>query len=267
MSSTEAALLSLAEDVIGLTDLGEFRTGLLEALCRVVPSEYASLNDLGPGPDDATVIGIPEPALTRESVEAFVRYRHENPIARHFARTQDGRAYRFSDLISRRELRGLALYEQVYAPLGIQHQIAFTLQSSPNRLLAVALSRTHRNYTIRERELLNRARPVLIQAFRNAIALHDLESALARSRGGSLMTEALTAAGLTDREAQIIGQLAHGQSKRDIASSLGISQRTVAKHLERLPKARRQHPVRRRRQRLGALRASRERACCRGRRH
>ena len=47
-------------------------------------------------------------------------------------------------------------------PLGIQHQIAFTLPTSPNRLLAVALS----------------------------------------------------------------------QSKRDIASTLNISQRTVAKHLE-----------------------------------
>jgi DNA-binding NarL/FixJ family response regulator len=47
------------------------------------------------------------------------------------------------------------------------------------------------------------------------------------------MTNALINAGLTDREAQIIHQLAHGRSKRDIASTLNISQRTVAKHLER----------------------------------
>jgi hypothetical protein len=47
--------------VIGLTDLDEFRTGLLEALRRAAPSDYASLNDLGFEPDDATVIGIPDP--------------------------------------------------------------------------------------------------------------------------------------------------------------------------------------------------------------
>ena len=82
----------------------------------MVPSDYASLNDLGPEPDDATAIGIPEPALTPESLEAFVRHRDENPTARYFARTRDGR----------RELRALALYQQVYAPLRIQHQIAFT---------------------------------------------------------------------------------------------------------------------------------------------
>ena len=233
MRSIEARLLALAEDVIGLTDLDEFRTGLLEALRRAVPSEYASLNDLGPEPDDATVIGIPEPALTPESVEAFVRHREENPIARYFARTRDGRAYRFSDLITRRELRALALYQQVYAPLGIEHQIAFTLPTSPNRLLAVALSRTEHNYTNRERELLNRARPLLIQTFRNAIAQHELQTKLTRTRDGTDMTDALINAGLTDREAQIINQLAHGQSKRDIATTLNISTRTVAKHLER----------------------------------
>lgn len=166
MRSIEARLLALAEDVIGLTDLDEFRVGLLEALRRAVPSDYASLNDLGPEPDDATVIGIPEPALTPESLEAFVRHRDENPIARYFARTRDGRANRFSDLITRRELRALALCQHVYAPLGIEHQIAFTLPTSPNRLLAVALIRTDHNYTNRERELLNRARPLLIQAFR-----------------------------------------------------------------------------------------------------
>jgi hypothetical protein len=48
-------------------------------------------------------------------LEALVRHRHENPIAQHYARTRDGRAYRFSDLITRRELRALALYQQVYA--------------------------------------------------------------------------------------------------------------------------------------------------------
>ena len=47
------------------------------------------------------------------------------------------------------------------------------------------------------------------------------------------MTNALINAGLTDREAQIIHQLAHGKSKRDIASTLNISQRTIAKHRER----------------------------------
>jgi DNA-binding CsgD family transcriptional regulator len=226
----DAKLVALIEDVIGLTDLDEFRAGLLEALRRVVPSEYASLNDLGPGPLDANVIAIPpvEPTI----LEAFARHKHENPIAAFHARTRDGRAYRFSDLITRRELRRLPLYQEVYLPLGIDYQIAFTLPPAPDRLLAVALSRAHRDFTDQERELINRARPLLIQAFRSALEHDRLENAVERLLGGSAIVGALLGAGLTGREAQVLNALAHGQSTDDIATALEIRPRTVTKHLE-----------------------------------
>jgi DNA-binding CsgD family transcriptional regulator len=230
MATTDAKLVALIEDVIGLTDLEEFRIGLLEALQRALPSEYASLNDLGPGPLDATVIANPpvEPSM----LEAFVRHKHENPIAAFHARTRDGRAYRFSDLITRRELRRLSLYEEVYAPLGINYQIAFTLPTAPDRLLGVALSRAQRDYTGQERELINRARPLLIQAFRNALEQDHLKSAVQRLHDGSTMLDALVDVGLSRRESQVLRGLAHGQSTDDIAAALNISRRTVTKHLE-----------------------------------
>ena len=62
-----------------------------------------------------------------------------------------------------------ALHREFYGPIGLEHQIAFVLEQAPDRVLAVALSRRHRDFTDAERELLDRARPFLIQAYRNAI--------------------------------------------------------------------------------------------------
>ena len=39
----EAQALAIAEDVIGVTDLHDFRLALLRALMREVPSDWASL--------------------------------------------------------------------------------------------------------------------------------------------------------------------------------------------------------------------------------
>jgi hypothetical protein len=85
----------------------------------------------------------------------------------------------------------------VYKPLGAEYQIAFTLPSGAGRILGVALSRRKRNFTAVERDLLNLARPYLIQAYRNALAHTDLMQA---SRT-SVNIAALRPLGLTERQA------------------------------------------------------------------
>lgn len=228
----DARVLGLLEDVIGLTDLAEFRSGLLDALLRVVPSDWASLNDVGPNPADFAAIVVPEPPPWL--LERFPRYMHQNPIIRYMSETQDGRAYRISDFISDRELRALDLYREVYGPLGnTNYQIAFTLPHTPGRILGIALSRGAVDYGDDERDLLNRARPALIQVFRNAIEHEAIRRELAGLRDGTGLTGPLRVAGLTAREAEILRLVALGRSSRDIAAALGISDRTVGKHLER----------------------------------
>jgi DNA-binding CsgD family transcriptional regulator len=224
-------LVDLMEEVIGTTDLGEFRAGLLRGVRRAVPSDWASLNDLGPGPGDVAVVLIPEPPP--DLFEIFVRLRDQNPIVAYIERTRDGRATRFSDVATPEELHGLELYQRVYAPMGVHHQIAFTLPSAPDRIIGVALSRADPDYTDAERDLLNRARPLLIQAFRAAVEHDELRRTLERRTAAVDLTAPLRAAGLTLREAQAVAQIARGRSNRDAAAALGITPRTVAKHLER----------------------------------
>jgi len=222
------ALLALIGDVCGMLDLGELRWGLLDALHRVLPSDYVSLNDVGPGPEDA--IAIMKPDAPAASYTRWNRYAHQNPLLRFYVETLDGRAYRFSDVISRTELHRLEIYREVYAPLGVEYQLAFTLPASDERVLAIALSRGGRDYTDAERDFANRARPFLIQAYLNAIAFDSLRSRA--SAPAAELLDALRAAGLTRREAQVLRLVALGRSNHHVAAELGISSRTVGKHLE-----------------------------------
>jgi DNA-binding CsgD family transcriptional regulator len=227
--TADVTLLDLVADVQGLLDVDEFRHGLLDALHRALPSDWVSLNDVGPG--DGSAVGIVRPEIDPALVRVFAQRVREHPLVRRYEETRDGRAYRFSDVVTPSQLRALAIYREFYAPLGIVHQLAFTLPYSQDRILVVALSRRQRDYSDAERAFINRARPFLIQAYRNAVQYDR-----ARSRNGSesaALVEGLFGKGLTTREAEVVRLVALGRSNRDAALALGISERTVGKHLER----------------------------------
>jgi DNA-binding CsgD family transcriptional regulator len=228
----EDLLLDLIGDVCGLLDIDELRVGLLDALERVLPSDYVSLNEVHPDP--AEIVTIIRPESPAELHDVWIAHAHENPLLRYYLRTLDGRAVRFSDVVAVDELRGLPIYRRLYRPMGVEHQMAFTLPAGPGRVLAIALSRGERDYSDGERDLANRARPFLIQAYLNAIAfssLRDREREREEAGVGELL-EALLAEGLTRREAEVVGLVALGRSNQHIALELGISHRTVGKHLE-----------------------------------
>jgi DNA-binding CsgD family transcriptional regulator len=236
-AADDTAVLDLVGEVSGVLDLHEFGSALLEALRRAVPADWVSVNDLGADPDTAVV--LIDPPFPPEAHEAFARLAHENPLIKRFTRTRDGRAYRFSDVVTPAELHALRLYREFYGPIGLEHQLAFTLPHEPARLLGVALSRRDRDFGDDEVALLDRARPFLIQAYRNAIAYSNAQADLRRARDAQLPPAAgrlkqwMAARRVTDREVEVLRWAAAGRSDGEIASGLGISTRTVQKHLER----------------------------------
>lgn len=225
----ERRVLSLIGELIGVLELDEFAHTLLYVLRAALPAEWCALNEV---PADLPgTVSLTDPPVPVEIHETFARYAMQNPIAAHFIRTGEGRATRFSDLISRRELHELELYQQVYSPLNVEYQIAFTLPSTRERVLGVSLSRARRNFSARERDLLNLARPYLIELYRNALAFAERGN----HRSGStarLPLEQLQALGLSRRQAEVLRLIATGYATPDAASILGISPRTAQKHLE-----------------------------------
>jgi DNA-binding CsgD family transcriptional regulator len=234
---TDDALLELIGAVMGILDLSAFRTKLLSALRDAVPADWISLNDLGPDPGSTAV--IVEPAFPAEAHAVFARHAFDNPLVARYQRTRDGRAYRFSDVTTPAELHTTALYREFYSKIGLEHQIALTVPRDPGRILALALSRRDRDFSDTERDLLDAARPFLIRAYRNAIDHTQLRKQyehLAYDRrlpiSEPALSDALAAHGLTDRQIEVLSWVATGRSNRAVAEELGISDRTVHKHLE-----------------------------------
>lgn len=225
-AALERRVLALVGEVIGLLEIEELSLGLLVALRDAVPAEWCALNELPA--DLPRTVSLTDPVLPQEAHEAFARYGLENPLARRYLSTREGRALRFSDVVTRRELHRLELYQQVYKPLGIEYQMAFMLPSGAQRVLGVSLSRTTRDFTATERDLLNLARPYLIQVYRNALSYAELER-----QAGQIDTSDLRALGLTQRQADVLRLVAMGHSDQDTAEALGIGLRTAQKHLER----------------------------------
>jgi DNA-binding CsgD family transcriptional regulator len=222
------SLLDLVAETNAHLELDQFRSGLLRALGRTMPSDWSSITDINYETGD--VWGIVEPEIDAALLDRFAPHAATNPIAAHYARTRDARATRFSDVCTPQELHATPVYREFYAALGIEHQIAFALPSDSSRVLAVVLSRRTHDYTDAERDLLERARPHLVQAYRNAVSYTELR---ALKRGPGVLAERLRAAGLTGRETEVLLLSFEGLTAEALAGRLGISPRTVDKHLQR----------------------------------
>lgn len=113
----------------GLLELDEFRVEVLASLRRAVPADWASLNEIGSDPASAVVIADPVRPHRRRSPDSLLGH----PVGG--------------------GLHALELYTEVYAPMGVEYQIAFTLPSVAGRILGIALSRADRDVSDDERDL------------------------------------------------------------------------------------------------------------------
>jgi DNA-binding CsgD family transcriptional regulator len=159
-------MLGFVGDLAALETPAEFRAGVLPGLRELVPCEIASYNEIDFEAETMRTAEDPEGAIVEGSVEAFVRLGHQNPLVARYQRTRDGRPYKWSDLVTRRELHRTELYSQTYALMGVEYQIAFCLPAPAELIIAFALNRGSRDFSERDRRLLNLIRGPLIQAFR-----------------------------------------------------------------------------------------------------
>jgi DNA-binding CsgD family transcriptional regulator len=176
------ALLSFLREGYAVRDHESFVSYLLSGITRLVPailvgyaemnpSAKTSLNRFHPG-------GIASTATDRE----WEAHMHEHPVLAHNRRTGDGRALKISDFVDQRAFRRSGLYNSIYRRMGIEDALCFALPSNPARIIGMALHRERRNFTERERRLLNLVRGHLIQAWHNAKAFTEIQKRFAAAQ-------------------------------------------------------------------------------------
>ncbi len=175
------AILDLVGTVNSALGLEEFRSALLGGMRAMIPTDFVSYNEVIDGQPAAS---LAEPELPAWAYEAWARLGEANPLIANAIRTRDLRPYRWSDVVDLAELRSQPLFTELYEPLGIDHQIAFQLPAPPVLVIGVVLSRGRRDYDDVEIEMLDLARPHLIQAYRSAQLRDELIDLVSAARAG-----------------------------------------------------------------------------------
>jgi len=228
-------LLEAVEDLHGACDPEAFTGRAMASIQVIISSDIISFNEVNI-PRQRIRAGFEPKDVAddfRDWPEVFARHMHEHPLIRHIHRTGCMEAIRISDFLTQRQFYKLGLYREFYSRLRIRYQMAIAVIHSPTVMLAFALNREEKGFSERERLLLNQLRPHLANAYETA-------DEWARLKGhpppGSLefTRQTMHSLGLSKREAEVLIWIAAGKTNRDTGVILGISERTVQKHLEHI---------------------------------
>ena len=129
-----------------------------------------------------------------------------------------------SDFLTQQRFHRLGLYAEFFRGIPVEHQVAISLPGPDQEVIGVAMSRARHDFCDEDRALLSVLRAPLMAA---------LLRARRRRQAGQVYT-CSELADLTERELQILRLVADGRTNASIAHALGVSPRTVAKHLEHI---------------------------------
>jgi DNA-binding CsgD family transcriptional regulator len=197
-----------------------FPSSVLHALFDLIPSDaYVGYQEADVARrfrwiEEVDVVGDPP---TKALAEAIQTLGWQNPMHCRL-HAHERRVLRLSDFLARRQRRKLEFDAAVWRPCGIDDGLRIWLPAPPGRARSIYLERSGKNYTNRERTLLSLLRPHLI-----------------RIRAGAEFRRRLSGHhGLTTREAEVLGWVAHGKTNGQIARVLFVSPHTVRKHVENI---------------------------------
>jgi DNA-binding CsgD family transcriptional regulator len=198
----------MLEVLSGPVNSREFGTLLMEWSCALFRADRTSVSDLPRG--DAVAWPVQGAWALRD---LFIRRSEEHPAILAL-RACDDLTFQLRDQWTLRELRRLPIYQDFMRPMGSHDQLAISLTARGTGLVALGITRVDRGFTEDDRQLLARLAGPLRQLYR-AARWRDARPPV-----------------LTAREDQLLRLVSAGHTDRMIGRLLGVSQRTVEKHLE-----------------------------------
>ncbi|GAA5155337.1 hypothetical protein GCM10023321_28490 [Pseudonocardia eucalypti] len=147
-----------------------------------------------------------------------------------------GESVAMTDLAELRQLRRLPLYVDFYQSRGTLDQLLCMATLDQRHGTTLALNRSSRGFSERDRAVLDLLTPHLVQASARAVRMAELTTAVHHlSRQADRLDLALDALpGLTRTERAVVEHVAGGLTDRETARVLAVSPRTVQKHLENI---------------------------------
>ncbi|MCL4744255.1 MAG: helix-turn-helix domain-containing protein [Burkholderiaceae bacterium] len=186
----------------------------VRCLPALVSSELTTLSicDLDAG--HRTVVSDQPGAISRRDIEVFDQHFHAHPLVRAHGRNPRAASCRIEDVLPQSQFRSTPLYHEYYRAIRIDHVMAVPIHVDRRFVVSFVFNRRGIAFSDRDRACMELIRRHLGQFYR-------------------LFCTPLTAT-LTPREREVLHWVAGGKTDRDIAAILGMSPRTVQKHLQRV---------------------------------
>jgi DNA-binding CsgD family transcriptional regulator len=214
------AVLDFSLEARSFADLDAYRAGVLPGLLRLVPADVAGYNEVDPEHGTTVVISHPAEAFFDGVEERFASVVHQHPLVAR-AQAGDRAAYTISDFLSERAFHRLELYQDMYRQIDAEDQIAFALPGE--QIIGLALNRSARSFSERDRDLLELLRPHLAHAYVQARDREQANALLAMLE--SALEGAAPAAVVVDRHGRI--GYATERARRLLAERLGTTGATL----------------------------------------
>jgi DNA-binding CsgD family transcriptional regulator len=172
------AAYGFARSIAGARTEAELRRRALEALAELVPADVLTWDrvELATGAVDHEA--APVEAEPPGAFEALVAHAADHPLlAAHAARRRP--ALRLSEVVEPGPLTRGALYGDLLHAAGVEYEIAIGMRTGRGEAVVAGLGRTEREFSERDRDVLDIARPGLEEALRATQARGRLVRALA----------------------------------------------------------------------------------------
>lgn len=171
------ALLEFLQQSYAIQDLSSFKRHVLSGLQNLVPSEINAYNEVNLRTQHNEVFyDRPEVMSLPHGDQIFDRHIPEHPLIAYSKRSRGHGAVKISDFLSAKQFHRLGLYNEFFRRIGIEDQMVMSLPSPRPVVIGIALNRSRRSFSERDRLLLNLAQPHLLQACQNAEAWTRLNS-------------------------------------------------------------------------------------------
>jgi DNA-binding CsgD family transcriptional regulator len=195
-------------------------------LPRLVSSELTTLSvcDLDTG--HRSVVSDLPGAISKREIDVFDRYFYEHPLVREHGRNPGATTRRIDDLVPATEFQRTPLFNEYYRPIRIDHAMAVPIHVDRTLLVSFVFNRSRRGFSDRDRACIELIRPHLGNLYRLRRAMDTVRTAPLHTTQPNLS--------LSPREHEVLQWVANGKTDRDIGEILGISPRTVHKHLQRI---------------------------------
>ena len=167
-----AACSRALRELYAESSVEEFPDRLLPLLAGLIPSGHISYNDFDARRGRFVIRCYPEHSEVRKLQPQFAAHYHTHPLGKLY-REGGGVPRKISDVVTLRQFKQTAVYQEYYRFIGTRHQIVCFFHHQKNSAAAdsfvgLALNREKKDFSERDRGVVEFLSPHITQAYRNA---------------------------------------------------------------------------------------------------